>query len=40
MKSIKNEVINEIIINKSRFITVLVNVNSKDEVNDILNKYN
>jgi len=39
MKSIKNEVVNEIVINKSRFITVLVNVNSKDEVNDILNKY-
>ncbi|MCI9585601.1 MAG: YigZ family protein [Bacilli bacterium] len=39
MKSIKNEVINEIIINKSRFITVLVNVNSKDEVNAFLDKY-
>ncbi len=39
MKSIKNEVINEIVINKSRFITILVNINSKDEVNDILNKY-
>lgn len=39
MKSIKNEVINEIIINKSRFIGILVNINSKDEVNGILNKY-
>lgn len=39
MKSIKNEVINEIIINKSRFIGILVSINSKDEVNGILNKY-
>lgn len=39
MKSIKNKVINEIIINKSRFIGILVNINSKDEVNGILNKY-
>lgn len=39
MKSIKNEVINEIIINKSKFVTILVNINSKDEVNDILNQY-
>jgi len=39
MKSIKDEVINEIIINKSRFIAILVSVNSKDEVNVILNKY-
>lgn len=39
MKSIKDEVINEIIINKSRFICVLVNVNSKEEVNEVLEKY-
>jgi len=39
MKSIKNEIVNEIIINKSRFITVLVNINSKDDVNNVLDKY-
>lgn len=43
MKSIGREVVNEIVINKSRFITVLCNVNNKDEVNDKIlyykNKY-
>ena len=29
---------NEIVINKSRFITLIYNVNSKDDVNNILNK--
>ena len=32
MNSIKNQVINEIIINKSRFITVLTNINDINEV--------
>lgn len=39
MKSISGEIINEIIINKSRFIAVLCNVNSKDDVNDKLKFY-
>lgn len=39
MKSIGKEIVNEIIINKSRFITVLCNVNNKDEVNDKILEY-
>lgn len=39
MKSIDEEVINEIIINKSRFITVLVNVNNKEEVLEKIKYY-
>jgi len=39
MKSIGREVVNEIVINKSRFITVLCNVNNKDEVNDKILDY-
>ncbi len=38
MKSINKEIKNEIIINKSKFITVLVNVSNKDEVNDKINE--
>lgn len=36
MKSIKEEVINEIIINKSRFITILTNINNIDKVKEKL----
>ena len=36
MKIVKDEIINEIIIEKSRFITYLKNVNSIDEANDYL----
>lgn len=36
MKSIKEEVTNEIIINKSRFITVLTNLNDVDKVKEKL----
>lgn len=39
MRTIKKEVINEIIINKSRFITVLTNINNIKEINDKINKY-
>lgn len=39
MKSIGKEFVNEIIINKSRFITVLCNVNNKDEVNSKILEY-
>lgn len=39
MKTVKAEVINEIIINKSRFITILSFVSSKEEVNTFLEKY-
>ncbi len=39
MKSINDEVINEIVINKSRFITVLCNINDKNEVNDKILEY-
>lgn len=38
MKSIKNKVIDEFIINKSTFINYLVNVNTVDEVKEILNQ--
>ena len=36
MKSIKEEITNEIIINKSRFITVLTNINDIDKVKEKL----
>ena len=36
MKSIKEEVINEIIINKSKFITILTNINNIDKVKEKL----
>ena len=39
MKTIKEEVINEIIINKSRFITILININNINEVNTKINEY-
>ena len=39
MNTVKENVINEIIITKSRFITVLTNINSLDEVNDKINEY-
>ena len=43
MKSIKEEVINEIIINKSKFITVLTNINDinkvKEKLEDIKKTY-
>ena len=39
MKSIKNEVINEFIINKSKFITILTKINSKEDIFNILEKY-
>ena len=38
MKTIKKEVVNEIVINKSRFIAVLTNVYSVDDVKDKLKK--
>ena len=39
MKSIENDISNEIVINKSRFICVLCNINSKDDVLKKLNYY-
>ncbi len=39
MKSIKNKVIHEIIINKSRFITVLTPFYDKNELNQIIYHY-
>ncbi len=39
MKTIKEEVINEITINKSRFITILININNINEVNTKINEY-
>ena len=39
MRTIKENVINEIIINKSKFITILNYVETKDDVTRILNKY-
>lgn len=39
MKSIKNETINEIVINKSRFITILTNVYNKKEVPEKIKHY-
>ena len=39
MKTIKNKVINEIVINKSRFISVLCPINNVDEVDGIINFY-
>ena len=39
MKCIKNEVKNEIIINKSKFITFLHQINNTKEVNNYLKKY-
>ena len=39
MNTVKKNVINEIIINKSRFITVLTNINSNNEVSDKINEY-
>ena len=39
MNTVKEIVINEIIINKSRFITVLTNINSINEINDKINEY-
>ena len=39
MKTIKENVINEIIINKSKFITVLEYVETKEDVEKCLNKY-
>ena len=39
MNTVKKNVINEIIINKSRFITVLTNINSINEVSDKINEY-
>jgi len=38
MKSIKNKIKNEIIINKSRFITCIYKVNSINEIDEYLNK--
>ena len=38
MKSIKNNIKNEIIINKSRFITCIYKVNSINEIDEYLNK--
>lgn len=43
MKSIKENITNEIVINKSKFITILLKINNVDEVkeniNNIKNKY-
>jgi len=38
MKTITNNITNEIVINKSRFICLLIKINSNDEVEDILNE--
>ena len=40
MYTIKENAANEIIINKSKFITYIYKVNNKDEINDILNNLN
>lgn len=40
MKSIKSNINNEIIINKSKFITYLYKVNNIDEINNYLNELN
>lgn len=39
MKTIKENITNEIIINKSKFITILEYVETKEEVENILKKY-
>lgn len=39
MKSINTDVINEIVINKSRFITILTSINNKKEVKEKLDFY-
>lgn len=39
MKSIEKEIVNEIVINKSRFITVLCNVSDKDDVDKKIAEY-
>lgn len=39
MNTVKNEIINEIIINKSRFITILTNINDINEVQNKINQY-
>ena len=39
MKSIKGETINEIIVNKSRFITILVNISETSEVQEKVEHY-
>lgn len=39
MRTIKEDVVNEIVINKSRFITVLCSVNNNDEVIEKLDYY-
>ncbi|MBQ9011950.1 MAG: YigZ family protein [Bacilli bacterium] len=39
MKTIKQDVINEIIINKSKFITVLTNINDTNELNEKIKFY-
>ena len=39
MKSIKGETINEIIVNKSRFITILVNIYETSEVQEKVEHY-
>lgn len=39
MKTIKNQVINEFVINKSKFICILKYVETKEEINNILASY-
>ncbi len=39
MNTVKSEMINEIIINKSRFITVLTNINDINEVQNKISQY-
>ncbi len=39
MKTIKGTIINEILINKSRFITILENIDSNEDFKEKLNKY-
>lgn len=39
MKTIKEDVTSELIINKSKFITILTNVNNVEEANEKLNYY-
>lgn len=39
MQTIKNEVINEIVINKSRFITIITNISNQNEIKSKIHDY-
>ena len=39
MKQVEKETINEIIVNKSRFICILIPINNKEEIKNIINNY-